>query len=142
MSNYTKIIKAALESAGTGAKKVGKGAVGIVKKDPKKALIGAGVLGTGVLGAGEGTQYLLSKLGDYPDDPAYNMYKEGKSIDEIKSTIEDLDPEILYELLNTENDLRTYAKNGGEDLKSILKTSKYIDDKAIYRILNELKGEQ
>ena len=137
MSNYTKIIKAALESAGTGAKKVGKGAVDIVKKYPKTALIGAGVLG-----AGEGTQYLLSKLGDYPDDPAYNMYKEGKSIDEIKSTIEDLDPEILYELLNTENDLRTYAKNGGEDLKSILKTSKYIDDKAIYRILNELKGEQ
>lgn len=118
MSNYDKIIKKVLMGAG----------------------IGAGVLGAGKL-AGEGTQYALSKLGDYPDDPAYNMYKEGKSIDEIKASIEDLDPEILYSLLNTEDHLRTYAKNGGEDLETLLKTSKYIDDKSIYRILNELRGE-
>lgn len=118
MSKYDKIIKNVL--MGTG--------------------IGAGILGAGKL-AGEETQYLLSKLSDYPDDPAYNMYKEGKSIDEIKATIEDLDPEILHELLNTEDYLRTFAKNGGEDLESILKTSRYIDDKSIFRILNELKGE-
>ena len=49
MSNYTKIIKAALESAGTGAKKVGKGAVGIVKKYPKTASFMGGSVTTGAL---------------------------------------------------------------------------------------------
>lgn len=118
MSNYDKIIKKALMGAG----------------------IGAGILGAGKL-AGEGTLYTLSKLNDYPDDPAYNMYKEGKTIDEIKSSIGELDPEVLHTLLNTEDYLQTLAKDGGEDLETLLRTSKYIDDKSIYRILNELRGE-
>lgn len=47
MSNYTKIIKSALESASTGAKKVGKGAVDIVKKYPKTASFMGGSAATG-----------------------------------------------------------------------------------------------
>ena len=49
MSNYTKIIKAALESASTGAKKVGKGAVDIVKKYPKTASFMGGSAATGAI---------------------------------------------------------------------------------------------
>ena len=49
MSNYTKIIKAALESAGTSAKKVGKGAVDIVKKYPKTASFMGGSVTTGAI---------------------------------------------------------------------------------------------
>ena len=47
MSKYANIIKAALESAGTGAKKVGKGAVDIVKKYPKTASFMGGSAATG-----------------------------------------------------------------------------------------------
>ena len=49
MSNYTKIIKAALESAGTGAKKVGKGAVDVVKKYPKTSSFMGGSVATGAI---------------------------------------------------------------------------------------------
>ena len=49
MSNYTKIIKAALESASTGAKNVGKGAVDVVKKYPKTSSFMGGSVTTGAL---------------------------------------------------------------------------------------------
>lgn len=47
MSNYANIIKSALESAGTSAKKVGKGAVDVVKKYPKTASFMGGSAATG-----------------------------------------------------------------------------------------------
>lgn len=47
MSNYANIIKAALESAGTGAKKVGQGAVDVIKKYPKTASFMGGSAATG-----------------------------------------------------------------------------------------------
>lgn len=49
MSNYANIVKAALGSVGTGAKKVGKGAVDLVNKYPKTAGFMGGSMATGAL---------------------------------------------------------------------------------------------
>lgn len=49
MSNYANIVKAALGGFGTGAKKAGKGAVGIVKKYPKTASYFGGAAVNGAL---------------------------------------------------------------------------------------------
>ena len=120
MSNYDKIIKKVLMGAG----------------------IGAGVLGAGAL-AGEGTQYALSKLSDYPDDPAYNLYKEGKTIDQIKNELGEVDPKVLYTLLNNEEYLQDLLAKGDEDelVQAALKSADYRNDKSLYRIMNNLKGE-
>lgn len=120
MSNYDKIIKKVLMGAG----------------------IGAGVLGAGKL-AGEGTLYALSKLNDYPDDPAYNLYKEGKTIDQIKAELGEVDPKTLHTLLNTEEYLQELLAKGEEDeiVQAALKAANYTDDKSLYRIMNNMRGE-
>lgn len=49
MSSYADVVKAALRGAGTGAKKAGQGAVGIVKKYPKTASYFGGAAVNGAL---------------------------------------------------------------------------------------------